>query len=125
MARPQLDILEYSSGEKRSRKPFVTGFEVLISFCLGVAIAGGVATFVQMAHRPWTPQYRQYAINKTQQEGRSLKPIPPFVGQVFVSASIWDYATTYIAAVALVGFVVVTMIRLRLWWVSCRNARAG
>jgi hypothetical protein len=54
-----------------------------------------------MLHRPETPQYVQYAVNRTANEWRPHYVAPPFVGQRYVSsATIWDYSTTYLAVIA-------------------------
>jgi hypothetical protein len=107
--------LDYAQPSRRSRRPFISGFQLLLGLCFWGAVFSGVATFVQMAHRPTSPQYRQYLMNaQAQQRVQPAYVPPPYVGPRITPATIWDYGTTY-GSLASIGIGVAAIVG-RLWW---------
>lgn len=114
MAEPEPTILDYAQPSRQSRRPLITGFQLLLGICFWSAIFLGVATFLQMAHRPYSPQYRQYLTNLEAKQAAQPSYIPPpYVGPRMTPATIWDYATTY-GSIALAGIGLVSAAGR--WW---------
>src|SRR5678815_2837098 len=117
--------LEYSTpppGKTQSpRAAFQEVLGILSGFCFCIGVTCAIATHLQMAHRQYTPQYWRYLFDAQKQETQTGKEPPPFVGQRYVSASIWDYFTTHIAATAWLACLLITAARLYLWRKSKRE----